>query len=139
MKKAIIFFVLISAAYIFVSCNKEEPLSEKFISLTSNVWVADSLLADGEDVSGTGGLLEDFTGDTKFNDDGTGYVGSITGTWQFTNSESQIVITSDSLALPVTANIVELTATSLKLTTSFPDLTVNPPVNIPIRMTFVPK
>lgn len=140
MKKTLLFSALVFTAYIFVfvSCKKEETNSDNFNFLTDNIWSADSLLADGVDESGPGGLLEMFSGDTKFNEDGTGYVGDIVGTWQFSNEETSIVITSDSLPLPVTTNIVELTAQSLKLTTVFP-IQESPPVFADVRMTFKPK
>lgn len=134
MKKHIIYFSLMVLGYFFFSCSKEEVKSEKTNLLTDHIWVADSLLLDGIESGGAGGLLEDFTGDTKFNEDGTGYVGQIVGTWEFFSNETQIVITSDSLFVPVTTNIVELTPESLKLTTQFFVGTV-----LNVRMTFKPK
>jgi len=138
MKKTVLFFVFISVVYVFVSCKKDTVPSDNLNLLTSHIWAADSLLADGVDEGGAGGMLEMFKGDTKFNEDGTGYVGDITGTWIFTNEETAIQITSDSLALPVSTNIAELTDQSLKLTTVFPKQT-NPITYADVRMTFVPK
>jgi len=138
MKQTLLFFVLISVTSVFFSCKKDTVPSEKLNLLTSHIWTADSLTADGVDESGEGGMLQDFNGDTKFNDDGTGYVGDISGTWQFSEDESSLTITSDSLLFPVTTKIVELTENSLKLTTSFPkDSTLT--VYAAVRMTFVPK
>ncbi len=139
MKTKLLFFVFISAAFIFInSCKKDEVPSDKINLLTSHIWKADSLTADGVDESGEGGMLEMFKGDTKFNDDGTGYVGDINGTWKFSDDETAIVITSDSLLFPVTTNIEELTEQSLKLTTSFSkDSTLT--VYAAVRMTFIPK
>ena len=138
MKKTVLFFVFISVAYVFVSCKKDTVPSDNMNLLTSHIWAADSLLADGVDASGEGELLEMFKGDTKFNEDGTGYVGEISGTWQFSNEETALIITSDSLLFPVSTKIAELTVQSLKLTTSYPKQT-NPVVYADVRMTFVPK
>ena len=139
MKKVLFFSLLISVTSVFViSCKKKEVPSDNLNLLTSHIWKSDSLLADGVDESGSGGMLEMFKGDTKFNDDGSGYVGDINGTWSFSDNEKSIVITSDSLQFPVTTNIEELTEQSLKLTTSFPkDSTLT--VFFAVRMTFIPK
>jgi hypothetical protein len=80
-------------------------------------------------------MLELFKGEAKFNEDGTGYFGSYTGTWRFASNETQIVISSPSLPLTLTTLIAELTSTSLKVTTSYPNL-VNPLEPVKIRMTF---
>ena len=139
MKRTTIVLSFFAILIAFFSCKKDEVIpSEKQNLLTAHIWTADSLLADGVDEGGDGGLLEIFNGDTKFNDDGTGYVGNITGTWSFTNDESDLVITSDSLAFPVTANIAELTSQSLKLTTVYPRQ-LEPLVYADVRMTFIPK
>jgi hypothetical protein len=135
MKKYKVLFTLLAFGFMIFSCSKEGPKSERFKLLTGHIWVSDSLLAGGIDASGLGGLLHNFRGDTKFNEDGTGYVGGIEGTWHFFRNETQIVITTDSLSLPVTSNIVELTSNSLKITTSYPI----PPAVVDIRMTFIPK
>jgi hypothetical protein len=135
MKTYKVLFTLLAFGFMICSCTKEDKKSEKFILLTSHIWVSDSLLANGIDAGGEGGLLHYFKGDTKFNEDGTGYVGGINGTWHFSGNETQIVISTDSLQLPVTSNIVELTSNSFKITTSYPV----PPGNVDIRMTFIPK
>ncbi|RLD83282.1 MAG: hypothetical protein DRJ10_03775 [Bacteroidetes bacterium] len=124
---------------IFFACKKEDDtLSENFILLTNHTWVNDSLLADGVEASGPGQILDDFIGDTKFNVDGTGYIGTFTGEWGFNENETQITIFSDSLLIPVTTNLVELTTSSLKITTNFPSRTT-PGEVIDVRMTFKPK
>ncbi len=139
MKKPVLFLALVIVASVYISCKKETTSSDNLNLLTNHIWTADSLLADGKDASGQGGLLEMFKGDTKFNEDGTGYVGEITGTWKFSNDEeTAVTITSDSLAIPVTANIAELTSESLKLTTVFP-LPTTPVTTAAVRMTFIPK
>ena len=139
MKKTLLFFAFVSLVYVFVSCKKNELTpEEKMNFLTSHIWAADSLLADGVDEGSAGGLLEIFNGDTKFNEDKTGYVGDIVGTWEFSDNESSLVITSDSLLIPVTMTIEELTEQSLKLTTIYPRQT-SPLVYADVRMTFIPK
>jgi hypothetical protein len=138
MKKIYFFAVLLWLGASFLSCKKETPKSERFTLLTNKIWVAESLLGNGNDESGPGGLLEDFKGDTKFNTDGTGYVGSLVGNWQFATNETQIVIQSTSLPAAVTMNIIELTTGKLKLTTGFPRQ--SPPYDIiAISMEFKPK
>jgi len=120
----------------FLACNKENSqYSERFLMLTGPIWDSDSLLANGVDASGPGELLEDFAGDAKFNTDGTGYFGAYTGTWAFSSSENYLTITSDSLPLPLTTKIEELSQVSLKITTSFPAI----PDPIDIRITFKAK
>lgn len=83
-------------------------------------------------------MLADFNGEVKFNEDGTGNFGIYSGTWRFAYNETQIVITTDALQLPLTTKIAELTKTSLKITTSYPNL-LNPSAPINIRMTFKAK
>jgi hypothetical protein len=133
MKKLSILLV-IAAGMLVYSCIKDKK-SERFILLTTPVWIADSLLADGVDASGPGQLLENFNGDAKFKEDGTGYFGGYTGEWSFSHDETKLTINTETLLLPITCNIVELTTLSLKITTS-----VINPVNtsdlIDIRMTF---
>jgi hypothetical protein len=132
MKNIALFVV--SGLMLFAACKKNSE-SERFILLTTPVWSSDSLLVNGTDASGTGQLLEKFKGDAKFNKDGTGTFGQYTGTWRFSYSETNIVIESDSLQAPISTNIAELTAVSLKITTVFPS--VPDPLNI--RMTFKAK
>jgi hypothetical protein len=137
MKKYnIIYLVLVSVIFIF-ACTKKDETSERFKILTGQVWTTDSLLVDGEDAGGPGGLLEKMAGDAEFRRDGTGYFGKYIGTWYFENNETEITIRSDSLVFPLTSKIVELNKQSFKITTSFP--TAIPGINMAIRITFKPK
>jgi len=121
---------------VMMACTKDKNnASERFILLTGPIWESDSLLANGVDASGPGELLEDFAGEAKFNKDGTGYFGEYTGTWAFSGSENYLTIASDSLPVPLTTKIEELTSISLKITTSFPAV----PEAIDIRITFKAK
>lgn len=136
MKNLALFLVF--AAILFSSSCKKNSQSEPFKLLTGPVWLSDSLLANGVDAGGPAGILFNFKGEAKFNQDGTGYFGVYTGTWRFAFNETQIIITADSLALPLTTQIAELTSNSLKIKTSYPNL-LNPASPILIRMTFKPK
>ena len=136
MKNLTLLLIIVGCLY-FSSCQKDSQ-SERFKLLTGPVWVSDSLLANRVDASSVGGLLEDFKGDVKFNEDGSGSFGVFTGTWRFAYDETQIVIATDSLPIPLTTNIAELTSISLKITTSYPNpLDLTTPINI--RMTFKAK
>jgi len=135
MKKLSLLFLILVSLFVF-ACSKQER-SEKFKLLTTPVWASDSLLANKQDASGPGGLLEKFKGDAKFKDDGTGTFGSYVGQWAFNKTETEITILSDSLQFPVICDIVELKSTSLKITTVVPDK--NTLVPIDIRMTFKAK
>jgi len=134
MKKIILLMVL-SACFIVFSCKKDE-VSQRFKYLTGNIWVSDSLLANGVDESD--GILKDFKGEAKFNEDGTGYFGKYQGTWKFAYGETQLQISSDSLTkVPgntIPAEIIELTDVSLKIKAGFPSI---PPISV--RMTFKAK
>jgi hypothetical protein len=132
----LVLFLIVAGITVFSACQKKE--SEKFKLLTGPTWQADSLLANGVDASGPGGVLSKFGGEAKFNTDGTGTFGQYAGTWQFNNNENEIIITSDSILIPITAVIKELTSVSLKLTTSL--ITPTPPYTaLNIRMTFKAK
>jgi hypothetical protein len=133
MKNVALLLVIIYCFHL-VSCSKDSQ-SEKFKLLTGPTWQSDSLLVNGADGSGTGGLLEHFKGTAKFNTDYTGNFGTYTGTWRFAFNETQLVISSDSLPIPLTAIIAELTPSSLKVTTSYSV----PPETLNIRMTFKAK
>jgi hypothetical protein len=133
--KNIALFIIICCFFQIFSCTKETQ-SEKFKLLTGPVWASDSLLVNGDDASGPGGLLENFKGDVKFKEDYSGNFGSYTGTWRFAFEETQIVISSYSLPIPLTAIIRELTESSLKITTSY-QLPQTGAINI--RMTFKAK
>lgn len=132
MKRSLLLLLPV-LAIIALSCNKEK-VSERFTFLTSHTWTSDSLLANGVDASGPGGMLVAFKGDADFNEDGTGTFGQYTGTWMFTDNEANLAISSPDLPFALTTHIVELTRTSLKVTFTFPG---TPPSNI--RMTFKPK
>lgn len=131
-------FIIIMTAFLVFSCKKNDNESGNLSLLTDPTWVSDSLLVNGADASGTGGLLHNFRGDIKFNKDGTGSFGGYKGNWYFAFNETQLVISSDSLPIPLTTKIAELTHTSLKVTTSFPN-PQNVTVPYKIRMTFKPK
>lgn len=119
------------------ACNKNTE-SANFRNLTSVTWTSDSLLANGVVADGPGQMLEKFKGDAEFNKDGSGTFGQYQGTWKFNIDETKLVINSDSLQLPITANIVTLTATALKITTLYPNI-LNPAAPFNIRMTFKSK
>ena len=134
MKKNTFIIVLLGLIVLY-ACKKEESPSERFTLLTTPLWTSDSLLANGEDASGPGELLEKFKGDAKFNTDGSGYFGQYTGIWALSGNDELITIDSDSLQIPVTCYIEELTDLDFKIVTSFP---VEPTL-IDIRITFKPK
>jgi hypothetical protein len=130
--------LLIISGFCVVFACKKETKSEQFLLLTGPVWASDSLFSEGIDASKPGQLLNKFAGDIKFREDGTGYFGQYTGKWRFAFGETELVIESDSLQMPLTTKIAELTAKSLKLTTIFPNLS-NPSNPYDIRMTFKAK
>jgi hypothetical protein len=134
--KNLVLLILISGFLVFYSCKKDTE-SERFKLLTAPTWASDSLLADGIDASGPEGLLKNFKGDVKFNQDGTGNFGIYEGTWRFAYDETQIVIETDSLPIPLTTQIAELNSASLKITTSYPNIVSGLPIKI--RMTFKAK
>ena len=133
------FLTIFLCVLFIVSCDKDDDeVSERFQFLTGSVWASDSLLVNGFDGSFSGGPLENFKGDAKFNEDGTGTFGSYAGTWKFEQDEAVLVITSPDLPFALSAQIAELTAISLKITTVFPNLE-NPAEPLNIRMTFKAK
>jgi hypothetical protein len=134
--KNFVLLLFISGCFLISSC-KEDSQSEHFILLTTPTWASDSLLANGQDASyQPDGMLRNFKGNAKFNVDGTGKFGNYIGTWRFSYDESQIVIETDSLPVALANKIAELTKTSLKITTSYPN-TLG--INTTIRMTFKAK
>lgn len=135
MKKYVLFLVLIVGICLALSCKKEDTRSERFNLLVSTLWKSDSLLANGEDASDPGELLEKFAGDAKFNEDGSGYFGQFTGEWKLTENDENITIYSDSLQIPVTCFIETLTQSDFKIITSFP---LNNEL-VDIRITFKPR
>lgn len=132
MKNIVALFIIFLSFSIF-SCNKDSE-SERFKLLTTPTWESDSLLADGIDASGPDGVLKNFKGEVKFNENGTGNFGVYEGSWRFAYDETQIVIETDSLQIPLTTQIAELTSASLKITTSYPNIVTGLPIKI--RMTF---
>jgi hypothetical protein len=136
MKNLALLLIVTGCIYL-ASCSKDSQ-SEAFKMLTGPVWVSDSLLVNRIDASGPDGMLKNFLGEAKFNEDGTGNFGNYTGEWRFSNEETYIVLTSDSLQLPLSAKIAELTAKSLKVTTAYPN-PANPTAPVNIRMTFKAK
>ena len=120
----------------FSSCSKEK-VSEQFTLLTGHAWTSDSLLANGVDASGPGQMLELFSGDARFNKDGTGTFGQYTGTWMFADNETSLAISSVDLPITISTHIDELTSVSLKVSFVYPGVPPLPPTNI--RMTFKPK
>jgi hypothetical protein len=130
----LIFFALL---IVFVSCSKEDE-NDRFELLTGTVWVSDSLLVDGQDASGPGEILEKFKGEARFNRDATGTFGQYSGSWRFAEDRTAIIITTDSLPIPLSTWIDELTSNSLKINTAYPSLT-NPEEDMDIRMTFKSK
>jgi hypothetical protein len=139
--KNLVTLLIISGCFVVFSCGEKE--SERFGLLTDPTWVTDSLLANGVNAAGAGGLLTKFVGDAKFEKDGTGTFGTYKGEWDFNVDETKLLISSDSLPLGLTINsdIIELTSVSLKLKTLFPDPKdpLNPAALIKIRMTFKAK
>jgi len=128
---------LIAIMPVLTSCP-DNDVTDPFTLLTTPTWQTDSLLANGADASKPGQLLAKFKGDAKFKEDGTGVFGIYKGTWWFVENKTQIIIKTDSLPLPLTNKIVELTANSFKITTGVPDVTGQTSI-INIRMTFKAK
>ncbi|MFW5687387.1 MAG: hypothetical protein ACOCXV_00525 [Bacteroidota bacterium] len=139
MKRFIPVITIVFTLFVAASCEKEEETSERFRLLTQAVWESDSLLINGEDASGPGELLEDFRGDAIFREDFTGTFGTYEGTWKFAQNETELVIQSDSLPALLSTKIHELTAESLKVSTTFPDLQNPTNPALQIRLTFIAK
>jgi hypothetical protein len=132
---AITLIIVFSLA--LITCKKEPP-TIRFKNLTGATWVSDSLLANGADASGPGQILEKFKGELNFYANGTGNFGQYSGTWTLAYDDTQIILTTDSLPVPITTQIVELSSISLKVTTDYPNDIV-PTEPIKIRMTFKSK
>lgn len=135
--RKIIGLSLITAYLLLSGCSKDDE-SEKFKLLTTPVWTSESILANGVEPAGSWIFLKQFSGDAKFNKDGTGSFGSYTGQWRFNEDETEITIITTAVPLPIITDIVELTSKSLKITT-----TVNNPLNplesADVSMTFKAK
>lgn len=136
MKNLALLFIILGISFV-TGCKKDEK-SERFLLLTGHEWTTESLLANGVDAGGPGGILEEFNGDARFNEDGTGYFGDYTGTWRFSTDETEITIVTVEMPLPITCDIIELTATTFKITTLI-DNPVIPGEKINISMTFIAK
>ncbi len=133
MKNAGLILLFISSL-VLVACDKddEDEVSERFLLLTTNVWVSDQLLVNGEDASE--GFLANFRGEAIFEADGTGSFGEYTGTWEFLENETQLRIVPQGF-IPITADIVTLTDSTLEILTGFPN-PQNPAETMEIRMIF---
>jgi uncharacterized protein YcfL len=131
MKKLLTIIFILA---VFIACQKDEEKTNVTL-LTEPIWVSDSLLVNGIDASGAGQLLEVFKGEMDFKKDGTGTFGTYAGTWRFAQNQTQLVIQSPDLPLPISAIIHALTERDLKLSTSFPN-TNDPATPLQIRMTF---
>jgi hypothetical protein len=130
--KNLAFIIIATISILGFSCSKKDNTSERFKLLTTPVWTADSLLANGADASQPGGLLANLKGDAKFNQDGTGTFGNYTGSWELSSDEKILTLRSSALPVPMVATtIVELTSKSLKVTTSL--------LTVEYRMTFKAK
>lgn len=137
MKNNLLFLALIAIIAMAASCSKTTD-EDRFEIITGQAWQTDSLLVDGQDASQPGQILYKFKGEARFNRDATGTFGQYTGTWRFTNNRTALEIKTDSLPIPLLANIAELTRQSLKITTAYPS-SENPNVDMKIRMTFKAK
>ncbi len=134
--KRLSFLMIIAAGLLAAACGEKK--SERFILLTSHTWVSDSLYANGVNASGAGQLLAKFVGDARFYEDGSGYFGQYKGKWMLGVDEDYLTITSDSLEIPIIADIDLLTTTDFKITTTVPNpVNLSDPFNI--RMTFKAK
>ena len=131
-------YILLATLFVVVFACKKDEKSERFKLLTGPTWASDSLLANGTDASGPGGILVKFKGEAIFKEDGTGSFGGYSGQWRFNVDETELTITTDSLPLPIISKIKELTKASLKITTTV-SLPAAPTVPINIRMTFKSK
>ncbi|HOS71330.1 MAG TPA: hypothetical protein PLZ75_02650 [Bacteroidales bacterium] len=107
----------IAIALLLTACSKEKE-SERFRLLTTPVWVSESILVNGVKPEGDWDFLNDFTGDAKFHKDGTGYFGSFTGEWKFNDAETEIIITTTTVPIPIVTEIIELTSVTLKISTT---------------------
>lgn len=137
MMKNLKSLIIILSCLLAFACKKDDK-TERFKFLTTPVWTTESLLANGVDASGPGGILEQFKGDAKFNEDGTGHFGNYTGSWRFNVDQTQLVIVADSLFIPIITDIVELNASSMKVTFLYPN-SLDPPNPINIQITFKVK
>lgn len=117
----IVCLTFITAVLLLTACSKDKK-SERFRLLTTTAWINESVLVDGEEPAGDWDFLNEFTGEAKFNEDGTGNFGSYTGQWRFNETETEITITTESIPLPIVTRIIELTSERLEIST----VTLNP-------------
>ncbi|TVQ15607.1 MAG: hypothetical protein EA361_05550 [Bacteroidetes bacterium] len=137
MNRFLLIPLIVAGLFFMAACSKDDETSDRFNLLTGSAWLSDSLLINGEDASGPGQLLENFRGTAHFREDYTGTFGNYEGTWSFAQNETELVIRSDSLPIPMlSTKIQELTQQSLKVTTSFPDLQNPTGPALQIRLTF---
>jgi hypothetical protein len=137
MMKNLLILLILTAVSVIFSCKKEddEPILTPYELLTTRIWASDSLLANGEDASGPGQMLETFRGNAIFNTDGTGVLGNYDATWTLSVDNTEITILTVDPPMEIITVIRELTKESLKITTAVPDPN-NPNEFIEIRMTF---
>jgi hypothetical protein len=133
-----IYFMVLTGLFTLFACHEEEGPSERFLLLTTPTWESNDLLVNGEDASGEGQVLENFQGEAKFYEDRSGYFGQYTGSWGFAQNETELEIFSEAIGFVLSTSIEELTTTSLKVTTSYPNV-LNPEEPLQIRMTFIAK
>ncbi|MFO7977975.1 MAG: hypothetical protein R6U64_04890 [Bacteroidales bacterium] len=132
----LVFLLFPALLVLFFACEDDD--SSRLELLTTPVWVSDSLLINGTGAGGAGQMLEDFNGEVDFQTDGTVYLGTEPGTWSFLANETQLMLESPELPVPLVLNIIELTETSLKVSTTIPN-PENPEESYQIRMTFLAK
>ncbi len=137
MRRNLLFFAILALITLAASCNKNDD-EDRFEIITGQSWQTDSLLVDGQDASQPGQILHKFKGEARFNRDATGTFGQYSGTWRFTNNRTAVEIKTDSLPIPLLANIAQLNRQSLKITTAYPSPN-DPNVDMKIRMTFKSK
>ena len=136
MKRSVFLFC-ITACMLIIACSKEKE-SERFKLLTTPVWTSESILANGVEPAGSWVFLKQFSGDAKFNKDGTGTFGSYTGQWRFNEDETEITIITSTVPLPIITDIVVLTSQSLRITTTINN-PLNPSESADVSMTFKAK
>ena len=135
--KNLIGLSLVTAYLLLSGCSKDDE-SERFKLLTTPVWTSESILANGVEPAGSWVFLKQFSGDAKFNKDGTGSFGSYTGQWRFNEDETEITIITSTVPLPIITDIVVLTSQSLRITTTINN-PLNPSESADVSMTFKAK
>ena len=126
--------LLFFTSLVLVACDRddEDEVSERFLLLTSTVWVSDQLLVNGVDASE--GVLASFRGEAIFEVDGTGSFGQFTGTWEFMENETKLRITPQGFIV-IIADIVRLTTDTLEIVTGYPN-PLDPAEILDVRMIF---